>query len=95
MVMEVKPMEIKKTQQTVTTVSTKENQATQWKPQELVGEIKDEFKKISWTSPEELKTYTQIVVGATFFFGIGIYVIDLFIHSLLNGLALGIRFISG
>lgn len=95
MVMEVKPMEIKKTQQTTTTVSSKENQTTQWKPQELVGEIKDEFNKISWTNPEELKTYTQIVVGATFFFGIGIYAIDLFIHSILNGLALGIRFISG
>ncbi len=95
MVMEVKPMEIKKTQQ-ITASAAKDTQAVQqWKPQEMLGDIKDEFKKINWTSPEELKTYTQIVVGATFFFGIGIYAIDLFIHSILNGLALGIRLISG
>lgn len=87
-------MEMKKPQQN-TTATPKEALAEQWKPQEFLGEIKDEFKKISWTSQEELKTYTQIVVGATFFLGIGIYGIDLIIHSLLNGLALTIRFITG
>jgi preprotein translocase subunit SecE len=94
MVTEVKSMEIKKIQ-SIAASSPKETQASQWKPQELIGDIKDEFTKISWTNPEELKTYTQIVVGATFFFGIGIYAIDLLIHSILNGLAFAIRFISG
>ena len=86
MVMEVKPMEIKKTQQIAATAAKDTQTAKQWKPHELLGEIKDELTKISWTSPEELKIYTQIVVGATFFFGIGIYMIDLFIQSILNGL---------
>lgn len=88
-------MEIKKTQQQVATSSPKDIPMSGWKPREFVGEIKDEFQKISWTSPEELKTYTKIVVGATFFFGIGIYLTDLVIHSVLNGLAMAIRLIVG
>ncbi len=80
-------MEVKKTQQgaapTATPkeipskeVTSKEAAGKGW-IQEFMGDIKDELKKISWTSPEELKVYTQIVVGATFFFGMGIYFIDL------------------
>jgi preprotein translocase subunit SecE len=95
MVMEVKPMEIKKTQQIATPSSKEVSSMSGWSPLEFVGEIKDEFSKITWTSPEELKTYTKIVVGATFFFGIGIYAIDLVIHSVLTGLALAIRLITG
>ncbi len=89
-------MEIKKTQQIAASTSkSKDIPMSGWKPQEFVGEIKDEFKKISWTSPEELKVYTQIVVGATFFFGMGIYLLDLTIQGVLNSLGLVIRWISG
>jgi preprotein translocase subunit SecE len=94
--MEVKSMEVKKNQPiAASTPKNKEALLSSWKPQEFIGEIKDEFKKISWTSPEELKVYTQIVVGATFFFGMGIYILDLFIQSVLNGLAVAIRLIGG
>lgn len=96
--MEVKPMEVKKNQQIAAPASKdKEKEAllNAWKPQEFIGEIKDELKKISWTSPAELKVYTQIVVGATFFFGMGIYILDLFIQGVLNGLAMAIRLIGG
>lgn len=46
-------------------------------------ELKDEFRKISWTTREELRTCTKITVGATFVFGIGIYLVDLVIKGVL------------
>jgi len=100
-VTEVKPMEVKKTQQGVASPTipreavSKETAAKGWNPKEFVGDIKDELKKISWTSPEELKAYTQIVVGATFVAGMGIYFIDLLIQTCLNGLAFIARLIAG
>lgn len=54
---------------------------------EWIEGIKHEIKTIHWTSQEELRTYTQIVVGATFFFGMGVYVIDLVVHGAMNALA--------
>lgn len=46
-------------------------------------ELKTEFKKVSWTTKEELKSCTKITVGAIFVFGVGIYFVDLFIKGLL------------
>ena len=66
-----------------------------WKPKEFVGDIKEELKKINWTSPAELRTYTKIVVASTFIAGMGIYFIDLIIQVSLNGLALIARLIAG
>lgn len=82
MVVEVKTMEPKKNQQAVLHSSKdKEVAAKKLQVAEFVGEIKAELKRISWTSSEELKTYTKIVVGATFFFGMGIYFMDLIIQA--------------
>jgi preprotein translocase subunit SecE len=53
---------------------------------DFIGDIKTEFKKITWTEKEELKTYTKIVVGTTFLFGMMIYFIDLIIQGVLAGL---------
>lgn len=56
---------------------------------EFVGDIKSEFTKISWTSKEELTAYTKIVVGATFIFGMLVYMSDLVIQRsliLLDGI---------
>jgi preprotein translocase subunit SecE len=96
-VTEVKPMEVKKTQQGAASTAVPKDVASKeasyretagkgWNPKEFVGDIKDELKKISWTSPEELKTYTQLVVAATFVAGMGIYFVDLLIQICLNGL---------
>ena len=99
MVTEVRPMDVKKTQIQVQPIapSVKEKDAAlnAWKPKEFIGEIKDELSKITWTSPEELKAYTQIVVGATFAFGMGIYLLDLLIQSVLTGLASAVHLIAG
>lgn len=96
MAMEVKAMEQKKTQQTaIHSAKDKETVAAQKKLQiaDFVGEIKAELKRISWTSPEELKTYTKIVVGATFFCGMGIYFMDLIIQAGLWTLETALRWI--
>lgn len=61
---------------------------------DFIGDVKSEFKKINWTSREELLVYTKVVVATTFFFGISIYVADLVIQSVLMGLNAIIRWIS-
>lgn len=57
--------------------------------------MKDELKKVSWTSKEELATCTKIVVGATAFFGVGIYVVDLVVRSVLQGIHTLARLMMG
>ncbi len=93
--MEVKPIEIKKVATSTPKIKDRENSLMMGKSVEFIGEVKEELQKISWTSGEDLKTYTQIVVGSTFFFGMGIYLLDLFIQSVLNSLAFAIRLIAG
>lgn len=64
------------------------------KATEFVGDIKLELTRITWPNWEELKVYTQIVVAATFLFGIGLYFIDVLIQSVLNSLSFLIRLIG-
>lgn len=66
-----------------------------FKPREWIEGIKQEIKTIHWTSPEELRTYTKVVVGATFFFGMGVYFVDLLIHGALNFLTWMSRLLVG
>ena len=49
-----------------------------------IREFKEELKKVSWTTREELKLFTKIVIATTFIFGLGIYVVDLFIKGTLH-----------
>ncbi len=61
---------------------------------DFVGDIKSEFSKISWTSKQELTVYTKIVVGATFIFGMLVYLSDLVIQRSLITLDAIFRLIS-
>jgi len=54
-----------------------------------------EFGKIQWTDGEEVKVYAKVVVAATFFLGIGIYVADVLIGRTLLGLDRIFRLIFG
>ena len=56
---------------------------------------KAEFGKIQWTEGEEAKVYAKVVVAATFFLGIGIYIADVFIGRTLLGLDRIFRLIFG
>ena len=92
--MELKTMDAKKTQQFVASTA-KAAPLAKRKSTEFVDEIKTEFKKVNWTSREELQVYTKLVVGATFVFGMSIYVVDLLIQTFLGGLGMVFRLISG
>lgn len=97
MAVEVKTMEVKKTQQLAAPANANTKDAPvksgQWTS--FLGDIKSEFKKISWTTPEELALYTKLVVAGTFLFGMGIYVMDLVIQACLSSLGFVLRLIGG
>jgi len=61
----------------------------------FLGEVKQEIQRITWTSKEELRVYTKIVVGATFVLGIGIYAVDLLLRSTFDALSIIIHWIAG
>lgn len=61
----------------------------------FVGDIKSEFKKITWTDKEELKVYTKVVVSFTFVFGMAVLFADIMIQKCLAGLNIAIRLITG
>jgi preprotein translocase subunit SecE len=60
-----------------------------------VEELKEELKKVSWTTQEELKLSTKIVILSIFIFGFGIYFFDLVIKGVLDSVALFVHFIFG
>lgn len=73
-----------------------EQQAAKRKPVlSFIQELREELKKVSWTSKEELILSTKSVVCATFLFGVGIYLIDLVIKGSLDFIALIVHFIFG
>ena len=61
----------------------------------FLGSVKSEFSKITWTTREELIVYTKAVVGATLFFGFGVYFVDIAIQIGLNSLETIFRLIFG
>jgi preprotein translocase subunit SecE len=50
----------------------------------LLEEVKTEFRRISWTSQEELQLYTKVVVAGTLVFGLSVYCADLLIRTVLE-----------
>ena len=62
---------------------------------DFVGEVKQELKKVEWTSKEELKSYTRIVLVSVFIFGMFVYFIDLIVQNLLSGINLILKFFTG
>ncbi len=60
-----------------------------------IQDLKDELKKVSWTSQEELIFSTKMVVITTFFFGLGIYFVDFVIKGALELVKTVIHFIFG
>lgn len=60
-----------------------------------IRELREELKKVTWTTQGELSLCTKIVVGSTFVFGIGIYLTDLMIKGFLTGFAALVHLIFG
>lgn len=61
----------------------------------FIQELKSELSKVNWTTKEELKFSTKVVICAIFLFGLGIYLVDLIVKSGLDLIALIVRFIFG
>ena len=68
---------------------------TERKKGSFFKEVKDELKKVTWTSKEELIFSTKIVVIATVVFGLAIYVVDLGIRGTLDLAGNFVRMIFG
>lgn len=58
-------------------------------------QVQEELKKVSWTTKDDLKTCTKIVVGSTFLFGLGIYLADLVIRGGLEFIRFVFRMFGG
>lgn len=61
----------------------------------FVKDLKEELKKVTWTTKAELLTCTKIVVFSTIVFGVGIYLIDLLIKGALELIKITLHFIFG
>lgn len=94
MAVAVKTLEAKKSQPIATPTRQEDVAVTGAGVADFLGDVKEELFRINWTSPEELRVYTKIVVGMTFVLGMGIYVIDLFIQNFLHGLNHFLQWIS-
>ncbi|MBI3211619.1 MAG: preprotein translocase subunit SecE [Simkania negevensis] len=51
----------------------------------FIQAMKDEMKKVSWTGKEELTSLAKVVVVSIFVLGLSIYLIDLAIRGMLQG----------
>ncbi len=88
MVMEVGTMESKTNHQIAkpAVIQAKDKTAKAWQLVDFFAAVKTEFKKIVWTNPNELRSYTKIVVAMTVIFGLGIYMMDVVIQIVLSSL---------
>jgi len=66
-----------------------------WSLFRFIEELKNELKKVSWTSVAELKTATKAVIISTFAFGFGIYLVDLVIKGALTTVSTLFRWVFG
>jgi preprotein translocase subunit SecE len=64
-------------------------------PFSFISDLKEELKKVSWTTKAELLSATKIVVISVFAFGIGIYIMDLAIKGILELVKRTLLFIFG
>jgi len=61
----------------------------------FIQELKEELRKVSWTTKEELTFATKAVIGSIFVLGLSIYVVDLFIKGILDFISLAVRYMFG
>lgn len=62
---------------------------------EYIQELKQELRKVSWTTKEELKFSTKAVIGATFVLGLSIYLVDLVIKGFLDFISVAGHYFFG
>ena len=65
-------------------VSGKKMNAFLGKTFSFIADVKNEVKKITWTTKKELKSSTRIVILTTVLFGFTIYLIDFLLKNALE-----------
>lgn len=61
----------------------------------FIQEMKDEMKKVSWTSKEELRFSTKLVILSMFIFGFSVYLVDFIVKGFLEAFKTAVHFIFG
>ncbi len=64
----------------------KASKLSKQKKSSFLRDLKEEMKKVSWTTKDELTTCTKIVLGSVLTLGLGIYVVDLSLKGTLDGI---------
>ena len=59
------------------------------------GDVKQEFKKIAWTTKVEAIAYTKVVFIAIFLGGFALYLMDLLVHGALWIMSALVRSMGG
>ncbi len=59
------------------------------------GDVKQELRRVDWTSKDELTSYTKIVVISMFVFGTFVYFVDLLMQGFLGAINLVVKFLIG
>ncbi len=67
----------------------------QKKKTSYLREVQMELQKVSWTTKEELRVSTKVVLLSTFVFGLSIYFADLMIRGALDFIGYLVRSIGG
>ncbi|MBM3207377.1 MAG: preprotein translocase subunit SecE [Chlamydiae bacterium] len=62
---------------------------------DYVYDLKEELKKVTWTSRAELFFSTKMVVLSAFVFGFSVYFVDLCVKGLLETIKKTLHFIFG
>ena len=60
-----------------------------------VDEVKEEWRKITWTSRDDLIFYVKLVVSTMVVSGLVVYLMDLTVHSILDGILNILQWIGG
>jgi preprotein translocase subunit SecE len=58
----------------------------------FVSEVRQELKRVEWTSKDEIKSYTKIVLASTLVFAMFVYFTDLIIQGVLGLINLIVKF---
>lgn len=61
----------------------------------FAAEVKEELKRVEWTTQDELRSYTKIVVVCIFLFGFSVYFVDLLLRMGLGSINFLVKWIIG
>jgi len=61
----------------------------------FIEELKEELKKVSWTTKAELRVSVKVVTISMFLFGFGVYLADIVIKTGLQGFGSLVRLLFG